>query len=524
MSNPALQVYGGDEINAIIIDPGSYVTNIGYSGTDCPQTILPSKYGTYEIDPESEESTTKTIFNEQPLLFPRSGLEIKPIVENSVIVDWDRAQEQWEYALKSELKFDTNKGTPALLTEPIWNPESNRKKSLEVLLEAMEFEACYLTAAPSAVSFAMGRPTCLVVDIGHEVTSVSPVIDGMTLSKPSTRNFVAGKYLNHLIKENLKPREIVPIFQVLKKKPTFVKRSLSFDVNESIIDFANERQFFQEFKETLLHIAPKSLKSFADELQSQSKRSLEAPWGEELIYDAEQRYSFAEQLFHPLKESFPEGWPVSKDGVVETWHNDYVPLKRTKPGTSTNTKDKEGTAESTPVPVATEQEAVGSPSQEPNENGKRPIDPKDEKGEKENHNESNNDQENGNEASSTPAPSPDGVNGKDNDHVAGIVDLINKTMMEADVDLRATLAHNVVLTGGTSKIPGLSDRIMYELNKSLRALKFRMLSSGHLRERQYQAWLGGSILASLGTFHQLWVGKQEYEEVGADRLLKDRFR
>lgn len=520
MSNPALQVYGGDEINAIVIDPGSFVTNIGYSGTDCPQSIMPSSYGNVETDGD-----TKRIFNEQPLLFPRAGMEIKPIVENSTIVDWDRAQEQWEYALNTDLKFESNKGTPVLLTEPIWNSEASRKKSLEILLESMEFEACYLAANSSAVSFAMGRPTCLVVDIGHDVSTVSPVIDGMTLSKSSTRNYVAGKYLNHLIAKNLKPREIVPIFQVLKKKPDFVKRTLSFDVNESIINFANERQFFQEFKETLLHIAPKSLSSFKDELATQTKRSLEAPWGEELIFDADTRYSFAEQLFRPVKEDFPEGWPASTDGIVKTWHNDYVPLKRTKPGTSTNTKEKENTAESTPVPASTEQEAVDSPSQEPNENGKRPVENKEDSSNNEqNSNEIKNEDANSNESSAKATVPSNGIQAKGEDEVAGIVDLINKSMMEADVDLRATLAHNVVLTGGTSKIPGLSDRIMHELNKSLPALKFRMLSSGHLRERQYQGWLGGSILASLGTFHQLWVGREEYEEVGPERLLKDRFR
>ena len=26
--------------------------------------------------------------------------------------------------------------------------------------------------------------------------------------------------------------------------------------------------------------------------------------------------------------------------------------------------------------------------------------------------------------------------------------------------------------------------------------------------------MGGSILASLGTFHQMWLSKQEYEEQG----------
>jgi hypothetical protein len=33
-------------------------------------------------------------------------------------------------------------------------------------------------------------------------------------------------------------------------------------------------------------------------------------------------------------------------------------------------------------------------------------------------------------------------------------------------------------------------------------------------ERKYSAWIGGSILASLSTFQQMWMGKQEYDEAG----------
>ena len=63
----------------------------------------------------------------------------------------------------------------------------------------------------------------------------------------------------------------------------------------------------------------------------------------------------------------------------------------------------------------------------------------------------------------------------------GITDLVYSSIMASDVDLRATFAHNIVLTGGTSLIPGLSDRLMYELNQRLPSLKFRILSSGHSR-------------------------------------------
>jgi actin-like protein 6A len=33
--------------------------------------------------------------------------------------------------------------------------------------------------------------------------------------------------------------------------------------------------------------------------------------------------------------------------------------------------------------------------------------------------------------------------------------------------------------------------------------------------RRFQPWVGGSILSSLGSFQQMWMSKQEYEEHGA---------
>merc|ERR1719507_3012403 len=33
-------------------------------------------------------------------------------------------------------------------------------------------------------------------------------------------------------------------------------------------------------------------------------------------------------------------------------------------------------------------------------------------------------------------------------------------------------------------------------------------------QRKYSVWIGGSILASLSTFQQMWISKQEYDECG----------
>jgi actin-related protein len=34
------------------------------------------------------------------------------------------------------------------------------------------------------------------------------------------------------------------------------------------------------------------------------------------------------------------------------------------------------------------------------------------------------------------------------------------------------------------------------------------------QQRQYSVWLGGAVLASMSTFQQMWISKEEYEETG----------
>jgi len=46
-------------------------------------------------------------------------------------------------------------------------------------------------------------------------------------------------------------------------------------------------------------------------------------------------------------------------------------------------------------------------------------------------------------------------------------------------------------------------------------MKVKMFSNNNT-ERPITSWLGGSIVASLGSFHEIWVSKQEYEEYGGN--------
>jgi len=97
-----------------------------------------------------------------------------------------------------------------------------------------------------------------------------------------------------------------------------------------------------------------------------------------------------------------------------------------------------------------------------------------------------------------------------------IHDVLMTSILQSDMDLRSTLFSNIVLSGGSTLLPGLGDRLLYELRQ--RAPERTRIRISAPPERKDSAWVGGSILASLATFKNMWVGRNEYEEYGSSIL------
>ena len=96
--------------------------------------------------------------------------------------------------------------------------------------------------------------------------------------------------------------------------------------------------------------------------------------------------------------------------------------------------------------------------------------------------------------------------------IQGIHQQIYDTITACDIDLRRDLFHNIVLSGGTTMFPGIADRITKELSQLTPAtISIRVIAPP---ERKYSVWIGGSVLASLNTFQENWITKEEYEECG----------
>lgn len=68
----------------------------------------------------------------------------------------------------------------------------------------------------------------------------------------------------------------------------------------------------------------------------------------------------------------------------------------------------------------------------------------------------------------------------------------------------------------------MTDRVNFELQTMFPGPRVRLQAPGNVVERKYAGWIGGSILASLGAFHQMWISKKEYDEFGGEQILARR--
>lgn len=471
MSGNSGLIYAGDEINAIVLDPGSYSTRIGYSGDDFPKTIVPSLYA---------KDDDGSIHFDASLDYAKANREVLPILKDSLIDDWEGAVAQYKHYF-DVMKVDYEE-QPILITEPVWGTKEYRQKLIETFYEEFSFPALYLAKTPSCVSFQQGRLTCLVVDVGHDSVSVTPVVDGICLLRNLMKTHYAGLFLNDQIKDTLvnsfTKLDLTPMYKIKSKTPTeypqesqYIPRDLPDSITQSY-DSVQQRKIFTEAKELLLETPEKRIHSsnsqFAAALKEEltkeeNERSIEFPLGQSITTCLE-RFAWADSIFDPSSYPFKDPTlvdaylPSNGELSLSSPYDDYRPIKRARKGE---------TGQATP----------------------------------------------------TPAPDSD-----DPYKVRGLSQLVNHAISTIDIDLRTAIASTIIVTGGLSMIPQLNDRLNAELLNANPALKIKIHSSGTSLERTTQAWMGGSVLASLGTFHQMWVSKAEYEEVGVDRILTQRFR
>ena len=366
----------------------------------------------------------------------------------------------WRHALTSRLTADLSEH-PLLVTEPVWNPPRNREKTIEVAFEDLDVPAFYLAKAAVCAGFAVGKSSALVIDAGAANIAVTPIHDGFVLKKGAVRSPLGGDFLSSQIRSHLAALG-VPLtahYQVVSKMPVEVGKPAE----------ATLRAFPPGREPTA------SFCAFQEErVLTEFKECVAQVWAGPRPLPPPSASVPAPDGVGSRTFEFPDGYNfvfgADRFRIAEAM---FVPRAMLPPPPAT-----------TPAPAPAAQAAATTPS------AAAPASPP---------------------SASPAAPDPETT--------MGIPQLISMAMRDIDIEIKQHMLNNVIVTGSTSLLYGFCERLSNELTILFPGPRVRVHAAGtSSAERRYASWLGGSILASLGSFHQLWVSKREYEEHGPSSL------
>ena len=105
--------------------------------------------------------------------------------------------------------------------------------------------------------------------------------------------------------------------------------------------------------------------------------------------------------------------------------------------------------------------------------------------------------------------------------VPGVHLAADACIKSCDLDIRKALYGNIMLSGGSTMFTGLPERLHKELSE--RAPLSTPVKITSPPERKYSVWIGGKILCSLSSFHEQWISKEEFNEVGPNIVHRKCF-
>ncbi|XP_040564619.1 actin-like protein 6B isoform X2 [Lepeophtheirus salmonis] len=425
-------VYGGDEVGALVFDPGHFSFRVGYAGEDCPKAEIPSFVGVApehekEVSQESMEidgTDTKPRLNTGKngklryyidtcsLHYPKKGMEISTFMKDGMIDNWEVFEELMNYSYSQIIKSKAEEH-PVLFSEAPWNQKARREKLTEIMFEKYNIPAFFLAKNAILAAFANGRSSGLVLDSGATHTSAIPVHDGYVLQQAIVKSPLAGDFLTSQCKQFLDERnvEIIPPYIIASKEevkegdpPKWTKKKNIPDVTMSWHNYMC-RNVIQDFQTSVLQVSDCSYDE--ETISTIPHQSYEFPNGYNDEYESE-RFKIPEALFDPSIIRAPQAASMLSPAHVVTT-------------------------------------SVGM----------------------------------------------------------------------CDIDLRPALYGSVIVTGGNSLLSGFTDRLNRDLSqKTPTNMRLKLISANGNQERRYGSWIGGSILASLGSFQQMWISKAEYQESG----------
>lgn len=550
----------GDTLNAIVGDIGQYATKIGFAGEDYPRSYFRSNIAVLREDEATDSNsnskkdtkmaddaqTDETRDNRCPIRDAKYDFFNRPICSKSENPDdwndgkWETSNPvdnttglwmdpedsgpgsrgaDWHDMLPLMIRhgFDSALGTepedyPFLLAERSYNPPPLRQQIVECLFEEMRMPAVFLARDAVLACYACGRTTGTVVDFGYGGTTVTPVYEGYVEQKGIRRSPVGTlemdlrilKTLDHFTK-----KPFMPLYQL--RRPSHAKRADPFHQLARL-------HIAQQCREEGVGAAVDTTSTAVAFAAPNAAFTL--PDGQNVNIPSPHRFAVANLLLGQDDESVKY-----REGICEARKktaSDFV-------DTASQLEDDSGDDDEEDTPQFTEAAAVGI-SAPATRRGRRP---------------SAKQSKAAAAAAATAAASAKVAEEEkkkrrafkhwnlqkacapylqtqlDQFTSAPLASMVCDAAFRCDRDQQAQLLGNIILAGGGACLGPTEEAVPDYLRNGVETIihahtpgwRVKVLSPG-VQERSICSWLGGSILGSLGTFHEMWITRAEYEEYG----------
>ena len=450
-----------DEVSAVVLDPGYSSVRAGFAGEDTPKSIIPSYYAV---------TGSQRLFGDHVVDLPLEDAGIRnPIGRDGIVEDWDAAEALWKHSFAA--KLTGVKPNRALET---WLNEGEKVSNLQkAMADAVDTDRC-LEEHPLFMTEPSWNPT-KAREKCAEIALESWATPAFYLGRQGVMGaFSAGKSSALVIDIGASQLSVTPVHDGMILRKGVMRSNLGGNYISSQV-------------RSMLASSDPQVK-ITPHYMVRSKQPVDAGQPANVVLkqfpskppqDSFRRYQ-EERTILEFKEIGLQAWvgqvPFRGQGEQITREPQYAhPFEFPDGYNQTFSSERFKVVES----LFDNQSYISPPA--------------------------------GTEdAQLFPAP----------DAQSTIPGLVKQALSQVDVDIRPFLLSNVVLTGAGSLIKGLPDRINQELLRMYPSTRVRIQASGMPVERKFGSWIGGSIVASLGTFHQMWISKKEYDEHGANIVEK----
>lgn len=180
-----------EEVKGIVLDIGSYNTRAGFAGDDAPRAVFPSVVGDPKYNLAMVGMGAKSFYVGDEAESMRGRLKLCRPVKHGRIENFDYWERLLHHAYFNELRVEPE-SHPVIFSVPLQSPHEYEQRYAQELFEIFDVPALAGVRAPVLSLYASGRGSGIVVEIGHGLTQIVPIWQGVIIDEATVVSKLAG--------------------------------------------------------------------------------------------------------------------------------------------------------------------------------------------------------------------------------------------------------------------------------------------------------------------------------------------